>query len=304
MKRRCADMISHNLSVRFGDAMESKVQPANNLVSVVIPSYLGEQTLLRALNSVINDPGLFEVVIAVNGEDGTLKLLNDFKLKKSHLRIKVLEPEPIVLSPGSNWTRACQAASGKYVKLLCADDTVINQSLLGQAQLLESDPGIAFVTGKRQIIDKQARVIRRNHGAFFLSKPRGYRGSLSLCALFGTNIFGEPSAVTFRTDLLQTNLPWRDDYTYVIDLEMYLRILRNSPTMRASSLNYEVSTFEISKQAWSFELLESQLRTIRRVLSEHLKMNGQYVFFSLQLSMLTTSLACYFRKKQMMNLKN
>jgi glycosyltransferase involved in cell wall biosynthesis len=297
-------MIAHNLSVRFGDAMESKVQPANNLVSVVIPSYLGEQTLLRALNSVVNDPGLFEIVIAVNGEDNTLNLLNNFKLENPHLRIKILGPESDVLSPGTNWTRACEAASGKYTKLLCADDTVINQSLFGQAILLENDPSIAFVTGKRLITDEQEKIVRRNHGAFFLSKPRGFRASLLLCTLFGTNIFGEPSAVTFRTDLLQKNLPWRDAYTYVIDLEMYLRILRNSPNMKVASLKYEVSTFEISKQAWSFKLIESQLGTIRRVLSENLKWNGQYVFLALQISTLTTRLACYLRKKQMMNLKN
>ena len=297
-------MISHNLSVRFGDAMEPKVQHANNLVSVVIPSYLGEQTLLRALNSIVNDPSLFEIVIAINGEDDTLNLLSDFKLKNPRLRIKILGPESNVLNPGTNWTRGCEAASGKYIKLLCADDTVINQSLLGQVQLLENDPTIAFVTGKRLILDKHARVIRRNHGAFFLSKPRRYRVSLILCTLFGTNIFGEPSAVTFRTDLLQKNLPWRDAYTYVIDLEMYLRILRNSPTMKAASLNHEVSTFEISKQAWSFELIESQLASIRRVLSENLRINGQCVFLASKISMLTTSLAYYLRKKQMMNLKN
>ncbi len=297
-------MISHNLSVCFGDAMESKVQRANNLVSVVIPSYLGEQTLLRALNSVVNDPGLFEIVIAVNGEDESLNLLNNFKLQNPNLQIKILGPESNILSAGANWTRACEAAGGKYIKLLCADDTVMNQSLFGQATLLESNPSIAFVTGKRLITDKQANAIRRNHGAFFLSKPRGYRASLFLCTLFGTNIFGEPSAVTFRTDLLQKNLPWRDAYTYVIDLEMYLRILRFSPAMKVASLGYEVSTFEISRQAWSFELIESQLEMIRRVLFENIKSNGELVFLALQISRLTTSLAYYLRKKQMMNLKN
>lgn len=284
--------------------MEPIERSDSPLVSVVVPSYLGERTLIRALNSVVNDPGLLEIIVAVNGEDGSVELLEDFQQAFPYLKMVILPPESRVLSAGENWTRACAAANGQYIKLLCADDTVMPQALLSQAKVLQNNPDLAFVTGKRMVRDIAGNIIRRKHGAFFLSRPLGYKASLYLCCLFGTNVFGEPSALTFRSEVLKQHLPWKDKYSYVIDLAMYLQILKNHPNMKCTTLQIEVSTFEISKTSWSFEVIPTQLSAIRHLLFEHLKNDNGRLPLLHQLVRFTTKFAFLMRSRQFKKLKN
>lgn len=284
--------------------MEPTTRTANQLVSVVVPSYLAERTLIRAIHSVVNDPALFEIIVAVNGEDASLELLRDFQEKFPKIKMVILLPQSQILSPGENWTRACAAATGKYIKLLCADDTVINQALFAQAKFLQVNPEVAFVTGKRIVTDIEGKVIRRRHGAYFLSRPLGYKASLYLCCLFGTNVFGEPSALTFRTNLLKQNLPWKNEYSYVIDLAMYFQILKNSPKMKVASLPLEVSTFEITRTSWSFDVIHKQLSAIRHLLFENLTQLKIGSSILKQLVRATTQFAFTMRNRQFTKLQN
>lgn len=283
--------------------MDTTAKANYQLVSVVVPSYLAERTLIRALNSVVNEPGLLEVVVAVNGKDKSMDFLRDFQRTHPDLKMVILAPESHILKAGENWTRACTAASGEYIKLLCADDTVTHSTLLNQIRTLQNNPQIAFVTGKRIVTDIDGNVIRRRHGAIFSSKPLGYKASLFLCCIFGTNVFGEPSAVTFRSDILKKNLPWKDDQTYVIDLAMYLQILKNSPGMKSVALPLEVSTFEISKTSWSYSVLNSQLDAIRGLLFEHLRKFERRPLLLHQIVRLTTKFAFILRNRQFVKLE-
>ena len=43
----------------------------------------------------------------------------------------------------------------------------------------------------------------------------------------GTNIFGEPGCVLFKTEFLKSHLPWNNKFPLLIDLDMYIRVFQN-----------------------------------------------------------------------------
>jgi glycosyltransferase involved in cell wall biosynthesis len=229
----------------------------NSRVSIVIPAYKAAGTLERTVISCLSQTFPSDILIVVNGNDKTLEVALELKLRFSTFPITVVYPGSETLPAAENWTRAISTPNSEYIKLLCADDVLDQDAIKKQVEFLDSHPHLAFVGARRRVVDLQNRVLLNGVGGSRLPKKFSGLELLSSCISRGTNTVGEPSAVLFRTSVIKKFLPWDGSHPYVIDLDMYFRILseRNS---YGGFIDEVLCSFTISKQAWSTELSKRQ----------------------------------------------
>jgi hypothetical protein len=122
-----------------------------------------------------------------------------------------------------------------------------------------ADSRINVVCGKRNIIDGEGKIILENYGAkdSKMNIPIPGRQLLKESLLAGTNILGEPSNVTFRTQTFSRALPWSDEYPYCLDLSLYIEVLRDELVLLDDNLHSE---FRVHRKSSSHEMFWEQSR--------------------------------------------
>lgn len=115
-------------------------------ISILIPSYKGEETILETLTSIANqkniDFNLIEIIIVVNGEkDSTEDLVLDFASKHSYLDLDC----SYVSSPGASKARntAISKATKKFT-VFCDDDDLLSEEYVAGLYRIRSLDSIGF----------------------------------------------------------------------------------------------------------------------------------------------------------------
>jgi glycosyltransferase involved in cell wall biosynthesis len=229
----------------------------NPLLSVVIPVYNGMPYLRDTVESVL--PQLtpdMELIVRNNGSsDGTAAYLESL----SDSRIRVIHCTETV-SAGENWSAVCRLATGSFTKVLCADDTVLPGGLDRQLKAAFEHPDAALVASRRRVIDETGRVIIRRHGLPGLTGTRNGAAATKDAIMKGNNPFGEPSSTLFRTDALLLELPFTEEFPYLTDLDMYVKVLRHGSFVGLDTVD---ATFRLSSTSWSSSIGASQLGQFR-----------------------------------------
>ena len=162
---------------------------SNTLVSVVIPSYNGQEMIHRAINSVFQQTYKnHEIIVVDDGStDSTLDVLSRYGSQITLIRQQ---------NAGAVVARNIGAkhANGAYIAFLDQDDWWVPKKLEIQVRALEADPSLGLVFGNLEAVDKQEKSLR------FMTIFPGYRHSPSLDDLL--LIFPlYPSSATLRKDL-------------------------------------------------------------------------------------------------------
>lgn len=236
---------------------ESAASAARPSISVVIPVHNGMPFLEEALESVLRQktPEV-EIIVRENGStDGTLEWLQS----RSGDDFTLIVSESLV-SAAENWTAACEAATAPYVKLLCADDYVTEGALKRQLDAARSHPEVALVGSRRRVIDEDGRVVMAKRGLSGLVGPVSSEHAQRKAAFSGANPFGEPSSVLFRADALRQSLPFGDDFPYVTDLQMYVRVLEHGSFLGLPTVD---GAFRLHSASWSSSIGTGQLHEFR-----------------------------------------
>lgn len=137
-----------------------KVSTLYDGVSVILPTYKGEKTIIKCLESLAAqslDPSLFEVLIVINGEqDSSKSLIEQFCLKNPHINIKVFALDEGNVSKARNF--AVSRAQKAWVTFIDDDDWVDNNFL--SSLYLSGLYNHITITGIEDI--KDGEVIRSN----------------------------------------------------------------------------------------------------------------------------------------------
>ncbi len=191
-------------------------------VSVCVPVYNGAAYLEATLRSLLaQDHRDFEVVVLDNAStDGTAEILA--RLDDPRVRV---ERNPTTLPLPENWRRACELATGTYLKVVCADDLVAPTCLRAQAELLDGHPEVSLVACRRDVIDPQGSTIARARGLRGLLGRHDGREVAAQTALLGINPIGESAAVMFRRHDYERLGGWDGQLVYPMDLDLWLRLL-------------------------------------------------------------------------------
>jgi glycosyltransferase involved in cell wall biosynthesis len=166
------------------------------------------------------------------------------------------------IGAAGNWNRALELASGKYFKLLCADDYLYPECIETQVAALEDPANAAacMASARRDIVDARGRRIA----------TRGFKGGGRLYAgreiirrsiRRGTNIIGEPPCVLLRTETVGKKGGFDGSNPYLIDFDYWCRILLDGEIVM---LDGPLSAFRVSKKSWSFDLSRRQADSFRR----------------------------------------
>jgi glycosyltransferase involved in cell wall biosynthesis len=193
-------------------------------VSVCIPTYNSEKYLRECIDSVLAQTWAdFELIISDNAStDGTCDIVRAY----SDPRIQLHRFEPFA-GMAANFNHAASLARGKFVKFLCYDDVIEPTCLAKQVAMLERHAAMVLATSGLRYMDAEGKTI----------------GELSLCAhdailsdveviagnLTYGNLIGLPSAALIRRQSLNEAGPFSDAFPEMLDVEMYLRLIRLGP---------------------------------------------------------------------------
>lgn len=127
-------------------------------ISVVMPAYNAEEYVTEAIESILNQTFTDFEFIVVNdaSTDKTLDIITAFAQKDK--RIKIINNQKNLYIAGA-LNKGIEAAQGKYIARMDADDVSMPNRLQSQYDLLEQDSGIAVAGGNILLIDKNGKDI-------------------------------------------------------------------------------------------------------------------------------------------------
>lgn len=222
------------------------------LVSICVPAYRAERFIEATIRSALAQTfGDFELIVVDDASpDRTVELAAAF----SDPRMRIVTNRETA-GAAANWNRAVSLCRGRYVKLLCSDDTIYRSCLEQQVAALETDPDVALVSAQRDIIDEQGAVIFGGRGIGRLRGKVGGRAAMRALVRSGTNIIGEPSATLMRRSSLEAAGSFDPSEAYMIDAEMWSRLLALGDFF---GIDEPLATFRISTTSWSANLAKEQ----------------------------------------------
>ena len=229
------------------------------LVSIVIPVFNGLPYLVDTLESVRKQSYPNIEIIVVDGGSDTQALDYVRSMQDSVSRVELLpRGTPVALT----WSRSCELARGEFIKLLCQDDVLYPSAIESQVDFLWAHEDAGLVFSKRDIIDADGSVVAKGRGGIpGSSRVLDGREALRFGYLAGANIYGEPEAVLFRRSALLDQLPWNSAIPYLIDMEMYARVMLVG---KVGYLDETVGAFRISSQSWSTRLTAEQTQQFQQ----------------------------------------
>lgn len=192
-------------------------------VSVCIPVYRGEQFLAETMRSVLDQTYEdYELIVLDNAsDDATPCIARSFHDPRIHI-----ETNATTLAQPDNWRRAVELCRTPLVKLVCADDLLHPRALEMQVRRLDSDPGLALVAARRNMIDENSRLLVPSRGLRGLTGRRSAVEVARKVVRSGSNPIGEPGGVLFRrADYLAVG-GWHPSRRWAMDLDLWVRLLQ------------------------------------------------------------------------------
>lgn len=230
------------------------------LISIGIPTYNHAETISNTIESLLSQSFQSWECFITDDSDSNETLKSAKKAAGRDTRFTIIKNGKRLGAAG-NWNKTLSLANGKYFKLLCSDDLLIKDALALQFQALERNPTAVLCTGRRSIINSKGRILFKNRGLDISSEYLSADQATNLFIKKGSNFFGEPSFALFKTDVLRDSGGFNKSWSYLIDVESYLRCLESGGLV---ALRQNLGSFRISSSSWSATLSnEQRAETIR-----------------------------------------
>ena len=160
------------------------------------------------------------------------------------------------LGAAANWNKTLHYADSKYFKLLCGDDVISESCLQIQLNSLEENPTCSISVGLHDVINSQGKALLKNLGMKDHGKILDLNQAIRKYVRSGTNFFGEPSFVLFRTRALVEGGGFDNNWSYLIDTSSYFNSLKFGDLI---STGENLGSFRVSSTSWSSNLATTQL---------------------------------------------
>jgi glycosyltransferase involved in cell wall biosynthesis len=190
------------------------------LLTIAIPTFNCAHFLPDAIRSIMRQ-GLddFEILIVDNAsEDNTEEVVCAFE--NPHIRYI---RNPSNLGSSENGNRCLANSRGRYIKLFCADDVLLDGVLRKQLNILETRPEVALVTCGYLPTDPYLNI-QGSWSAFPGSHPG--RRVINFCLSRMTNGIGGPSNIMIRS-AAAAGVASDGTYRLLSDLKFNLQILEH-----------------------------------------------------------------------------
>ncbi|VXD10318.1 glycosyltransferase family 2 protein [Planktothrix paucivesiculata] len=234
---------------------ETKSQP---LVSILIPTYNGENFLSKAIKSALDQTySNLEIIISDDGStDRTVKIAESFQDNCS-IPYRIITHSNYGLVKNLNF--CIQQAQGKYIKFIFQDDWLESNCIEEMVTLAEQDPEIGLVFSPRQVlIDPDSKSDLKCQSA--------YNGAINLhqkwsdlksiqsgedllsdpnCLIGGLNKIGEPTTVLISKRVFEELGEFDATLQQLLDVDMWFRIMGH---YKIAFVNQTLSSLLIHKR--------------------------------------------------------
>jgi glycosyltransferase involved in cell wall biosynthesis len=190
-------------------------------VSVITPFYNTAPYLAECIDSVLaQSHGDFEYILCNNhSTDGGGEIAARYAARDRRLRV-VSPPAFLDQVPNYNFALRQIAPDAKYVKLVQADDTIFPRCLTEMIALAEAHPSIGVVSAYR-MFGAEVQPTGLPHTRTFLTGREACRVVLA----DGIYLFGSPTTVMFRADLVRGRAPFYAEGRLFEDAEVCFELL-------------------------------------------------------------------------------
>lgn len=188
------------------------------MISVIIPFYNAEKTILTSLESVKNQHGnyTFEIIVINDGSTDTGKeKVENFIKKNPNLNIQLINQENKGVSSARN--AGLKIAKGEYIALLDADDEWLPIKTKNQMQYFEN---------KNWDIDFLATA-RNNSKILFPYKIRNNLAEVTFKKLLIRNEITSPSVI-FKKKVLENTGYFDENQHHAEDVNYWMKVSFNN----------------------------------------------------------------------------
>lgn len=196
---------------------------AEPLVSVVTPVYNGERYLRECIESVLAQTYTnWEYVIVNNcSTDGTLEIARGYAEQDERIR---LHDNETFLPLIPNWNLALRQVSpeSRYCKVIHADDWIFPQCLSEMVRVAQEHPTVGIV-GAYRLEGSKVRM----DGLPYPSAVSEGKSLCKSCLLGEQQVFGTPSSILIRSELLKTRSAFYNEENMHADTEACYEFLRD-----------------------------------------------------------------------------
>lgn len=193
------------------------------LVSIVTPVFNGERHVAQCIESVLAQtyPRWTHTLVDNCSKDHTAEIVQRYADKDARIRMVSNAKFVRVIENYNNAFRQT-AADAKYTKLLAADDAMMPECLERMVEFAEAHPSVAIV-GAYGI--RETNVLWRGlpWWTTFVRGPEALRARL----LGGPYVFGTPTAILLRADVVRARDPFFNESNLHADSEMCFEVLQD-----------------------------------------------------------------------------
>ena len=211
-------------------------------ISVIIPVYNRAQSILRAIDSVLNQSYPAAEIIVI--DDGSTDRLQTV-LERYDEQIRRIRQENRGVSSARN--RGIKAAHGDWLAFLDSDDEWLPEKLENAIEFITHNPDYRIFQCEEIWIRNQRRVNPKNKH----KKVGGwiFRESLPLCIV-------SPSAVMIKRDLFDEVGLFDESLPVCEDYDLWLRVLRRYPIgldQKPGIIKYGGHQDQLSRKYWGMD---------------------------------------------------
>lgn len=183
-------------------------------VSVVIPMYNSEKTIVKALNSIKNQTalGLIHEIIIVNdgSTDNSLNIVKEYIKNNKDMPIVIIDESNAGVSAARN--TGMKIAKGSWISLLDSDDEWLPRKIEIQMQIIQDYPQIDFLGG--DIDDKGLKILWKKINGL-------YKANIKDVCL---KMFPQTSAAIFKRSIFKKIGGYDENQSYAEDGNYFLKI--------------------------------------------------------------------------------
>lgn len=219
----------------------------NDLVSICIPAYNNADVIGATIESVLAQTyhNMELVIVDDVSKDGTVKVVNKYQDSRIHLYQNDKN-----LGMSGNWNKCVSLCSGKYIKLLCADDILFQDCITKEMEAMTSKEQPVMVISDSVMINTQKKEL----GVFGRYPKKGIISGEQLAhnSLIWNNFFGMPCAVMFQKDVFEKVGGFDCSFQYILDYDLWLSM---APFGKVMVLPYKLNYFMLRNESNTGKLL-------------------------------------------------
>lgn len=219
------------------------------LVSVVTPVYNGEPYLRECIESVLAQtyPNWDYTIVNNCSQDRTREIADEYAARDPRIRVHNNTEFVRVLANHNIAVRQISPNS-KYCKIVAADDWLFPECLSRMVEVAEANPTVAIVSSYG-LRDKGKGITCG--GLTYSSALLSGREVCRACLLGGPYVFGQPTSILYRAELVRSRHTFFNESNLHADAESCFELLQDHDFAFVHQILYFIRTHDKSLTAFS-----------------------------------------------------